>query len=106
MPTAVDVTPHDWMGVSVVYDDGIYSVVWSHFRDDTKKALGVRWNGSEGTLGFQNSFGNPTWYVEPAVLSEPILIGLLGKVLASGGKLERYVDNLLQAIRETKQLPH
>lgn len=79
MPVAIDVTPKDWTEISVLYDDGMYSVIWGRFRLNRIKSLGVRWNGAEGEKGYP-SFGKyPLWYREPEFLIMPILRGLLEK---------------------------
>ena len=32
MPAAIDVIPKDWTEISVLYEDGMYSVIWGRFR--------------------------------------------------------------------------
>jgi hypothetical protein len=64
--------------VSVVYDSGPtreegFSVVT--LRWDNKDAVGIRWNGDpdDKGIGTPQAFGQPTWFLVPEELREPIL---------------------------------
>ena len=78
MPRASEVRPGKWSSLRVLFDDGVYSVVSGDYEN--QHALGERWNGSEGVLGFPNQSGHPVWHVVPDFLAIPVLHGILGEL--------------------------
>lgn len=78
MPSAAQVRPANWTEVTILFDDGSYSVISGKY--DGNWGLGERWNGDNGTLGFPNQAGHPIWHVVPYFLAPWILHGLLDKV--------------------------
>jgi hypothetical protein len=79
MPSAADVRPEKWSNITILFDDGEYSVI-SGIYEQRKAALGERWNGPDDSLGFPNVAGNPVWHVVPDFLAIPILHGLLDEL--------------------------
>lgn len=86
MPAAIEVTPHKWTDIQVLFDDGQYSVIIGTFRDTERqdrtvqihRCIGTRWNGDAGRPnGYPAQGPNPTWYREPPILTMAILRGLL-----------------------------
>ncbi len=72
---ASEVNPHDWnwdptYPPRVLFDNGIYSVIWGKFKED--HCIGARWNGEE-QRGYPGQGAHPTWYVEPGFLAAPIV---------------------------------
>lgn len=58
----------------VIYDGGEGS--WSAAImtwDGDAGALGIRWNGEDGSVGNPQSRGIPTWFIVPDELTEVIL---------------------------------
>ena len=78
MPAAHEVTPGKWTDLRVLFDNGEYSLVAGAYDGD--KAVGERWNGRRGALGFPNQAGHPVWHVVPDFLIVPILHGLLDEL--------------------------
>lgn len=65
--------------VHVVYDSGPtteegFSVVTLRYGND-ENAVGIRWNGDpdDKGIGTPQAFGQPTWFLVPDELREPIL---------------------------------
>jgi hypothetical protein len=83
MPSAIEVTPAKWSNsnITVLFDDGEYSVISGSYDLPTNHVLGERWNGDGGTPGFPNQGGNPLWHVVPNFLAIPLLHGILDKLL-------------------------
>ena len=104
MPSVSQVRPQIWNSESILdlYDDGSYSAIWGVREDDSVRSLGVRWNGSEGYVGYPNQGKNPVWYSEPEFLQMPILLELLRKIKSMKGhpNHEEFHANLLIAISE------
>jgi len=84
MPEAIEVRPKDWTEITVLYDDGVYSVIWGRFRRRPFKDMGVRYNFGDNPhgLGYPSLGQNPLWYVEPPFLVESILRGLEQELLS------------------------
>ena len=107
MPPAADVRPAKWSEITVLFDDGEYSVI-SGLWERNDPSLGERWNGEGsdgggeqfrgGTLGFPNVAGYPVWHKVPDFLEVPILYGLLDR-LASHPQEAEYVDRILRELR-------
>jgi hypothetical protein len=103
MYNAEDVNPGKWRDKVVLYDDGSYSAVWGYYENSRNKSLGVRWNGeSEEDDGYPSQGGNPLWYVEPALVTEAILIQLRTIVAANepSDEMWQYLLDIEGAIRE------
>lgn len=101
MPEASDVTPERWSDLTVLYDDGGYSVVSGIFEEEDgtqKRALGMRWNGSESDLGFPNQAGNPIWHVVPDFLACSILHTILEEAISDSTKSSGYIEKITQEI--------
>ena len=67
MPSAEDVGPEKWSGITVLFDDGDYSVI-SGMYQQRDSHLGELWNGQEGELGFPNVAVYPVWHIVPEFL--------------------------------------
>lgn len=81
MTRAESVIPADWARPrrpDVLFDNGTYSVVAGYYQN--RRAIGERWNGEEGTVGFPSQGGNPLWHVVPEWLHAPILHGLIDEL--------------------------
>ena len=83
MPTAAEVTPEKWSEITILFDNGDYSIISGAYEGEGP-ALGERWNGHERALGFPNVAGYPVWHVVPEFLTIPILHGLLDELARSG----------------------
>ena len=84
MPRAEDVKPGKWTNLTVLFDNGEYSIVSGEYEGNS--ALGERWNGGDGELGFPNQGGNPLWHVVPDFLVVPLLHGLLDELARHQGE--------------------
>ena len=104
MPRGAEVRPQKWRRVLDLYDDGTYSAICGSFDGDGRRCLGVRWNGNDTDepYGYPNQGGNALWYVEPSILTGPILCALLDRVSenTSVQRREEYRRNLLTALSE------
>lgn len=101
MPAANEVTPRKWTALTVLYDDGDYSVVAGLFENDQgdrKRALGERWNGGGDHPGFPNQGGNPIWHVVPDFLTRPLLLALLDRMLANGSGTDERVQAIVHEL--------
>ena len=102
MPSADDVTPQKWSDLTVLFDNGTYSIVSGKYKGT--HTIGMRWNGAEDSdedAGFPNQGGNPTWHVVPDFLESNILTGALGEItgqVANGGDVDEVTANRLKAI--------
>ena len=83
MPRASEVRPGKWTNLRVLFDNGVYSVVSGAYEGNP--AVGERWNGEGGGLGFPNQAGNPVWHVVPDFLITPVLHGLLDELAKHPG---------------------
>ena len=79
MPSAEDVRPEKWSDITVLFDDGDYSVI-SGMYQQRDPHLGERWNGQEGELGFPNVSGHAVWHIVPEFLEIPVLHGMLDEL--------------------------
>lgn len=101
MPEAKKVTPKRWSDLTVLYDNGSYSIVSGIFEEEDgsqKRALGMRWNGSESDLGFPNQAGNPIWHVVPDFLTLSILHTILEKAISDSTKDIENIEKITQEI--------
>jgi hypothetical protein len=80
MPAAIDVRPKKWSDLVVLFDNGWYSVVAGNYEG--RPAMGERWNGEGGGLGFPSHGEYPTFHVVPEFLRLAILRGLYEKLRA------------------------
>lgn len=78
MPSASEVKPQKWTDLRVLFDNGSYSIVSGVYEG--RRALGQRWNGRSGSLGFPSQAGHPVWHVVPNFLVIPVLHGLLDEL--------------------------
>lgn len=97
MPTADRVAPKKWTNISVLFDDGKYSVISGNY--DGKRALGERWNGQGDGIGYPSQGGNPLWHVVPEFLALPVLHGLLNETRLSARR-----DRLKKAERIAREI--
>jgi hypothetical protein len=99
MPSGASVRPEKWSGVVDLYDDGVFSAIWGSYDESRSKALGVRWNGGNDSIGFPGQGQYPTWFVEPDFLTESLLHGLLDRIVASpqDGDLQAVLRVLAEA---------
>jgi len=104
MPRGAEVRPQKCSRVQDLYDDRVYSAIWVSYDGDSQRCLGVRWNGNDTDepYGYPNQGGNPLWYVEPDILTRPVLCALLSEVArnASSQRRAEYRMNLLTALSE------
>jgi hypothetical protein len=77
MPRPQDVNPRNFKVLSVLYDDGSFSVARGVWEDGVER-LGMRWNGEGEDSGYPKTFGKPVWFVLPTSLSDPIARALMG----------------------------
>ena len=102
MPTPVEVRPGKWADITVLFDNGRYSVV-SGIYDGEGRALGERWNG-QTDAGFPNQGGNPLWHVVPEFFHGPILHGLLDELARyPGPQSQEYTAAILRELGLTHQ---
>ena len=83
MPSAAEVTPEKWSSITILFDNGDYSVisgVYEETRGVSNRVLGERWNGGGTGLGFPSAYGKPVWHVVPDFLEVPVLHGLLDEL--------------------------
>lgn len=93
MPRAADVTPRRWTNSRVLFDNGWYSLIAGEYlnNDGTTNdhAIGERWNGGRGELGFPNVSTYAVWHVVPDFLELPILNGLIARLAEEPGEQVR-----------------
>ena len=54
MPAGRAVRPEKWTDVTDLFDDGEYSMISGVYENDSRRAIGERWNGDESRpLGFE-----------------------------------------------------
>lgn len=75
MPKAEDVKPSKWDSITVLFDNGSYSIISGKY--DGAETLGERWNGGKNEIGFPSSHGHAQWHVIPEFLWIPVLQGAL-----------------------------
>jgi hypothetical protein len=98
MPSANQVRPGKWNVHDVLFDDGMYSVITGEYEG--RPCLGERWNGDDGSLGFPNAFGNPSWHVVPPFLERYVLHGILAELSRHPGRenAREQIDCTLRAL--------
>lgn len=96
------VRPQKWTNVIDLFDDGSYSAIWGEYDGTTQRCLGVRWNGDIDEIGYPNQGANPLWYVEPELVTRPILLWLLNAVNSNPNinNKQLYLQNILLALQE------
>jgi hypothetical protein len=83
MPAAAEVTRKNWTNVTVLFDNGEYSVISGVYEGGDQRVLGERWNGDESRpRGFPISSAYPVWHVAPGFLEIAILHALLDELAA------------------------
>ena len=83
MPSALEVQPAKWSDISVLFDNGEYSVISGIYEQRERRLLGERWNGNDTSpRGFPNTSGHPVWHVVPDFLEVPVLHAILDEVTA------------------------
>ena len=79
IPTQVNHPRFPVSDADIIYDDGEFSVAFSVW-DDEDKAVGIRWNHSQGGegsgIGFPNSRSRPCWFILPTFFGRVFLKGL------------------------------
>lgn len=75
MPAARDVVPNKWSSITVLFDDGTYSVIAGIYEVE-RRHLGERWNGAEESPGFPNQAGHSIFHVVPDFLAVHVLNGV------------------------------
>jgi hypothetical protein len=78
VPKAEEVKPEKWSSITILFDNGWYSVISGTY--DGEDALGERWSGTGINIGFPNTRGYAQWYVIPDFLNIAILQGLLEEI--------------------------
>jgi hypothetical protein len=112
MPSAAEVNPAKFSEITVLFDDGEYSVISGLF-EHKRQVLGERWNGSSaeseegqfrgGSLGFPNVSGHAVWHVVPDFLEIPILHGLLDRLASQPHPQEQeYTGAILRELRRRR----
>ncbi len=74
-----------------IYESGVEEKGWSVaiMYWDQRPAVGIRWNGEEGSPGNPQSRGLPTWFILPDALALPVLKALTHQGLIGGGDIQR-----------------
>lgn len=107
MPAGREVRPHAWTDVIDLFDNDVYSAIWGRYRENPHRDLGVRWNRSSehGEPGFPNSFGKPTWHVEPNYFGVALIAAMRQEVLHDGypGDRVEHLRNLDIALKELSE---
>lgn len=89
MSSAIEVTPQKWSAITVLFDNGEYSVISGLYDGGASRALGERWNGADDSVGFPSMGGNPLWHVVPDFLEVPLLHGILNELLRNPSRGNR-----------------
>lgn len=76
MPNANEVTPKKWKDISVLYDDGTFSVIVGHYDGHDRLTMACRWNGQGDDVGYPKLFSKPVWFNLP----ESFALGMLTQV--------------------------
>ena len=98
MPVAADVTPGKWSEIIILFDNGNYSMIAGIYEEN--QALGERWNGENGQLGFPNTAGYPVWHVIPDFLEISVLHGILDEILRNPyPDSQNHIENIMNEIR-------
>jgi hypothetical protein len=70
MPSALEVSPEKWSDITVLFDNGEYSVISGRYDGGDHRVLGERWNGGPGP-GFPSQGGHPTQAEKWGELTQP-----------------------------------
>lgn len=102
MPSVSEVRPKIWENVLDLYDDGDFSAIWGNREKSNRRTLGVRWNGSDGYVGYPNQGNHPVWFSQPNFLEHHILLGLLQQLKSNPSmpRQEEFVKNILTVLME------
>jgi len=95
MPAAKKVCPRKWERIEILFDDDDYSVICGEYDHDF--AMGERWNGKNGNLGFPNAAGYPIWHVTPPFQRMAVLHAILDQL--DPKKEKSKVDATLKCLR-------
>lgn len=69
----------------VFFNNGSFSMAWGTYQGDP--AIGQRWNGEEGSIGYPSSRGRPVWFrIDPAI--EQTVLGGLATAQPQGTDVE------------------
>ena len=78
-----DVRPRTWSNVLDLYDDGDTSFISGNYKNAQETSIGIRWDGNPDDLndaGYPNQGKNPTWFILPEWLRNPVLAVLTDRV--------------------------
>jgi hypothetical protein len=99
MPRSMDVNPGKWDDEKdYLFDNKDYSIIAGRYEG--QNALGERWNGGDGEVGFPSQGGYPLWHVVPNFLALPILHGIVQELCIHPYEgSDRHLANTLKVIR-------
>lgn len=103
MPRADEVKPGRWESITVLLDNGWYSIIFGIFDGD--ECLGERWNGNGKDRGFPSTHGHPQWHVVPEFLQSAVLQAALDEIKRSpykGSKIHKnfIIEKLMKILSE------
>ena len=78
MTKAEDVKLGKWSSITVLFDNGWYSIISGLY--DGAESLGERWNGEGDDIGFPSTRGHAQWHVIPDFLLISVLQGALAEI--------------------------
>lgn len=88
----------------LLYECDDYAVAWGTW-DSSREAMGIRWNGAAGDLGFPQTYGKPVWFILPAPFMLPTLQMLLVKSsLGDAGVDHSAVSDVLSGLRNSPRI--
>jgi hypothetical protein len=106
MPSAEQVTPQKWSRKTVLFDNGVYSVISGFYEGGEGRVLGERWNdGGNRAIGFPNVAGYPIWHVLPEFLAIPVLNGLLLEVARHPHLRAPYLEAIVDELNSRQPPP-
>ena len=79
MINGCNVKPKKWKNTQVVFDDGVFSLIYGNYDGNQKKCLGCRWDGdinNPNDIGYPRQGKYPTWFVLPDALWKCILTSI------------------------------
>ena len=94
MPEAREVKPDKWTNISILFDNGIYSIIWGYYNEGDYKVLGKRWNNSFPTQGKY-----PIFFVENELFTLSTLNDVVRILMVDEGRYgEKRDDHLLNTV--------
>lgn len=81
MPKAIEVTPKKWKDISVLFDNGTFSVIIGRYDQYEKLTLACRWNGNQDDVGYPKLFSSPVWFNLPESFAFGLLLTVRGELV-------------------------